>query len=102
MLPKAVVAANAPATVSTETMVQRSRANRPQQYTKTLKEATIEAKELRIPKATELVAQGAKAKPRSQQKKIFKRTPQQDKWYKERAYIKCGRQGHFIKNCRQG
>ena len=33
---------------------------------------------------------------------MFKQTPQQDKWYKEEVYIKCGRQGYFTKDCRQG
>ena len=33
---------------------------------------------------------------------MFKWTPQQDKWYKERAYIKYKRQGYFAKDYRQG
>ena len=33
---------------------------------------------------------------------MFKWTPQQDKWYKEGAYIKYKRQEYFIKNYRQG
>ena len=44
-------------------MVQR-RANGPQQYTKTLKEATIEAIKLRILRAKELIVKRAKAKPK--------------------------------------
>ena len=42
-------------------MVQR-RANRPQQYIKTLKEATIEAIKLRISKAKESIVKGTEAK----------------------------------------
>ena len=33
---------------------------------------------------------------------MFKQTPKQNKWYKEGAYIKCKKQRHFAKNCRQG
>ena len=33
---------------------------------------------------------------------MFKWTPQQNKWYKERAYIKYGKQGYFIREYRQG
>ena len=40
------------------------RANRPQQYIKILKEATIEAIKLRISKAKELIVKRAKAKPK--------------------------------------
>ena len=42
-------------------MVQ-CRANRPQQYIKILKEATIEVKELRILRIKELIIKGIKAK----------------------------------------
>ena len=45
-------------------MVQRCRANRPQQYIKTLKETTIKAIKLRILKVKELVVKGAEAKPK--------------------------------------
>ena len=40
------------------------RANRPQQYIKTLKETTIKATRLRILRAKELIVKGAKAKPK--------------------------------------
>ena len=33
---------------------------------------------------------------------MFKQTPQQDKQYKEEAYIKYKKQGYFIKDYRQG
>ena len=33
---------------------------------------------------------------------MFKQTPQQNKWYKERAYIKCKKQRYFTKDCKQG
>ena len=33
---------------------------------------------------------------------MLKRTPQQDKWYKEKVYIKCRRQGHFVKDYKLG
>ena len=33
---------------------------------------------------------------------MFERTPQQDKWFKERAYIKYKKQGYYTKNYRQG
>ena len=38
----------------------------------------------------------------SQQQKTFRRTPQQDKWYKEGACMNCGKQGHYARNCRGG
>ena len=50
-------------TTSTETIIQR-RANRPQQYIKILKEATIKAIKLRTLKAKELIVKGVKAKPK--------------------------------------
>ena len=40
------------------------KANRPQQYTKILKEATIEATKLRILRAKKPIIKGAKAKPK--------------------------------------
>ena len=40
------------------------RANRPQQYIRTLKEATIEATKLRTLRAKELTVKGVKAKPK--------------------------------------
>ena len=40
------------------------KANRPQQYTKTLKEITIKATKLRILRAKELIIKGVKAKPK--------------------------------------
>ena len=40
------------------------RANGPQQYTKTLKEATIKATKSRISRAKEQIVKGAKAKPK--------------------------------------
>jgi hypothetical protein len=30
---------------------------------------------------------------------MFKQTPQQKQWFKDSAYIKCGKKGHFIKEC---
>ena len=33
---------------------------------------------------------------------MFRRTLQQDKWYKEGAYINCGKQGYFAKNYKDG
>ena len=33
---------------------------------------------------------------------MFKQTPQQDKWYKEGAYIKYKKQEYYIRNCKQG
>ena len=33
---------------------------------------------------------------------MFKRTPQQDKWFKKGAYIKCKKQGHYARNYKQG
>ena len=45
-------------------MVQRCRANRPQQYIKTPKEVTIEAIRLRILKAKKLIVKGVEAKLR--------------------------------------
>ena len=33
---------------------------------------------------------------------MFKRTPQQQQWFKNSIYIKCGRKGHFIKNYKGG
>ena len=33
---------------------------------------------------------------------MFERTLQQDKWYKEKACIKCKKQGYFARDCRQG
>ena len=32
---------------------------------------------------------------------MFKRTPQQDKWFKEGVYIKYKKQGHYIRDYRQ-
>ena len=40
------------------------RANRPQQYIKTLKEVTIKATKLRILRAKEPIVKGVKAKPK--------------------------------------
>ena len=40
------------------------KANRPQQYIRTLKEATIEATKLRISRAKELIVKEAEAKPK--------------------------------------
>ena len=40
------------------------RANRPQQYIKTLKEVTMEATKLRILRAKELIVKEAEAKPK--------------------------------------
>ena len=62
----------------------------------------MEVKKLRILRVIELIIQGVEAEPKSQQKKTFKRIPQQDKWYKERAYIKYKKQRHFIKDYRRG
>ena len=45
-------------------MVWRRRANRPQQYIKTPKEATIEAMKLKISRAKEPTVKGAKAEPK--------------------------------------
>ena len=33
---------------------------------------------------------------------MFKWTPQQDRWFKEGAYIKCKKQGYFTRDYRQG
>ena len=44
-------------------MVQH-KANKPQQYTRILKEVTIKAKKLRILRAKEPTVKGAKAKPK--------------------------------------
>ena len=33
---------------------------------------------------------------------MFKRTSQQDRWFKEGAYIKYRKQGHFTRDYRQG
>ena len=33
---------------------------------------------------------------------MFKWTLQQDKWYKEGAYINCGKQGYFARDCKGG
>ena len=33
---------------------------------------------------------------------MFKRTPQQQQWFKNSIYIKCGRKGHFTKDCKGG
>ena len=33
---------------------------------------------------------------------MFKWTPQQDKWFKEEAYIKYKKQRYYAKDCRQG
>jgi hypothetical protein len=30
---------------------------------------------------------------------MFKWTPQQQQWFNNSAYIKCGKKGHFIKEC---
>ena len=40
------------------------RANRPQRYTRALKEATMEAMKSRISRAKELIVKGAEAKPK--------------------------------------
>ena len=40
------------------------RANRPQRYTKTLKETTMEAIKLRILRVKKLIIKGVKAKPK--------------------------------------
>ena len=32
---------------------------------------------------------------------MFKQTPQQNKWYKEKAYIKYKKQRHYTKDCKQ-
>ena len=49
-------------TTSTETIVQRYRANRPQQYIKTLKEVTIEATRLKTLRVKELIIRKTKTK----------------------------------------
>jgi hypothetical protein len=28
---------------------------------------------------------------------MFKQTPQQEQWFKDGVYIKCGKKGHFVK-----
>ena len=33
---------------------------------------------------------------------MFERTLQQDKWFKEGAYIKCKKQGYYARDYRQG
>ena len=33
---------------------------------------------------------------------MFKRTLQQQHWFKDGIYIKCGRKGYFIKDCKGG
>ena len=33
---------------------------------------------------------------------MFKQTLQQQQWFKNGIYIKCGRKGHFTKNCKGG
>ena len=50
--------------ISIKTIVQRYRANRPQQYKRILKEITMEAIRLRILKVKELIVKGVKAKPK--------------------------------------
>ena len=76
------------------------RANRPQQYIKILKEVTIEAIRLKILRAKELIVKGVKAKLKSQQKKIFKQTLQQNKQFKERASIKYKKQEYYTRDYR--
>ena len=39
---------------------------------------------------------------RSQQKKMFERTLQQQQWFKKGAYINCKKQSHFTKDCQKG
>jgi len=38
----------------------------------------------------------------SQQQKTFRRTPQQERWFKDGACMNCGKQGHFARDCRGG
>jgi hypothetical protein len=38
----------------------------------------------------------------SQEQKTFRRTPQQNDWFKSGACINCGKQGHFARDCRGG
>ena len=33
---------------------------------------------------------------------MFERTLQQQQWFKNGIYIKCGRKGHFTKDCKRG
>ena len=33
---------------------------------------------------------------------MFEWTSQQEKWYKKGAYMNCGKQNHYAKNCRKG
>ena len=63
----------------------------------------MKATKLRILRAKEPAVKGAKNKPKILiKKKTFKQTPQQDKWFKEGAYIKYKKQKYYTKNCRQG
>ena len=38
----------------------------------------------------------------SQEKKTFERTPQQQQWFKDGACMKCGKKGHFARDCKGG
>ena len=64
------------------------KANKPQQYIRTLKEVTMEATKSRILKVKELTVKKAKAKPKILTEKKFKQTLQQNKQFKKGACIK--------------
>jgi hypothetical protein len=38
----------------------------------------------------------------SQQQMTFRRTPQQEQWYKDGACMNCGKKGHYARDCRGG
>jgi len=38
----------------------------------------------------------------SQQQKTFRRTPQQEEWFKNGACMNCGKKGHYARDCKDG